>query len=88
MYCWVDAVRWATPDEDAKMLLLYAGTDEEEAKRVAREAVGEGGYAKVVAKAMGGQHLFHFVSSEFSSRSKAGSRPRPATPAKTFGEPI
>jgi hypothetical protein len=81
MYCWVDAVRWATPDEDAKLMLLYGGTDEDEARRIAREAAAEGIYAKVVAKAMGGQHLFHFVSPSFSAN-RPGKSAKPADPAK------
>ncbi|MGH8523589.1 MAG: hypothetical protein ACREXY_05045 [Gammaproteobacteria bacterium] len=56
MYCWIIA----TPFEGQERLLIHAGTDEEEAVRIAKDRAPH--YRKVVAKAISGVLLYRQVN--------------------------
>lgn len=75
MYCWVIATPFTNPpswNESQERVLIHAGTDEEEAVRVAKDAAPS--YRKVVAKAIGGVLLYRQVNPiiEYASYSTIG----------------
>ena len=51
----------ALPERDTELKVLYSGTDEDEAVRVAKAASAKEIYAKVLAKALGGITLYRAI---------------------------
>ncbi len=56
------------PEYDTELKVLYSGTDEAEAVRVAKDAAAKEIYAKVLAKALGGITLYRAIHPAIRAR--------------------